>query len=544
MCAHRLRAPASIPAWVLALLACTCVAACHAPLTQTIVVVESDLGSELASVRLELPELARSATVEASLPFSFGVRAPSDAASTTRLVVTGLRADGSTIVASTADVPFVRGETWRVVVRLERACVGVAGCAETCRAGVCTSASIPEGDRSRTTPGQELRELPPFPSVDAGAADAASACAPACAAGETCVEGACRCGGATCGADEICEGGGCVWFPRSCRASGRGRGCDVTSIAGGTIQLGDPDAWSDDATGAFPEQPNITVSSFRMDAYEVTVARFRAFWDAGHPVPAAAIAYPDGSTLSASRVEEPLVPGEEPISQGCPWTAAPGAHELHPISCLTRETMIAFCAFDGGAIAHGGRVGAGSARDERPNLPVGRRDADRQHRRDVRSRAGLRLRGRGRPAHASRRLVRGDLGALRSRRQRVRGRRRRLRGLRRGRQRRLLGHDRAGRIRSVTRTRRARPCEAAPRARRRTSSAAGRAARCTSRPPSTAAASAACTATEIEPSRGERDRTVSRRARSNRLAASEIEPSRGERDRTLSRRLESHLRCA
>jgi sulfatase modifying factor 1 len=350
MCAHPLRAPASIPAWVLALLACTCVAACHAPLTQTIVVVESDLGSELASVRLELPELARSATVEASLPFSFGVRAPSDAASTTRLVVTGLRADGSTIVASTADVPFVRGETWRVVVRLERACVGVAGCAETCRAGVCTSASIPEGDRSRTTPGQELRELPPFPSVDAGAADAASACAPACAAGETCVEGACRCGGATCGADEICEGGGCVWFPRSCRASGRGRGCDVTSIAGGTIQLGDPDAWSDDATGAFPEQPNITVSSFRMDAYEVTVARFRAFWDAGHPVPAAAIAYPDGSTLSASRVEEPLVPGEEPISQSCPWTAAPGAHELHPISCLTRETMIAFCAFDGGRL--------------------------------------------------------------------------------------------------------------------------------------------------------------------------------------------------
>jgi formylglycine-generating enzyme required for sulfatase activity len=350
MCAHRPRAPLSVAARVLVLLASFVVAACHAPLTQTIVVVESDLGSELADVRLELPELARSETVEAGLPFSFGVRAPSEAASTTGLVVTGLRADGSTIVTSTADVPFVRGETWRVVVRLERACVGVAGCAETCRGGACAGASIPEGDRARTTPGEELRALPPFPTVDAGAPDAATSCAPACAAGEACVEGVCRCGSATCGPDQICEGGGCAWFPRSCRASGRGRGCDVIDVAGGTIQLGDPDAWSDDATGAFPEQPGITVSSFRMDAYEVTVARFRAFWDAGHPVPTAAVTYRDGSTLSASRVEEPLVPSAEPISASCPWTPAPGSHELHPISCLTRDAMIAFCAFDGGRL--------------------------------------------------------------------------------------------------------------------------------------------------------------------------------------------------
>ena len=333
---------------LLSLLACLC-ASCHAPLTQTVVVVESDL-AELERVRLELPALSRTETVALPVPFSFGVRAPTDATASTRLVVSALDASDRVVVSSTVEVPFVRGETWRVVVRLERACVGVSGCAETCRAGACASAAIPESDRSRTSPGDELLELPPFPRVDAGGPDAATSCSTACAAGETCVEGVCRCGAGTCASDEICEASSCVWFPRSCRERGRGRGCDVIDVTAATIQLGDPDAYAEGQTGAFPEQPGITVSAFRMDAYEVTVARFRAFWEAGHPTPAAAIVYPDGSTLSASRVEEPLVPSAEPFTESCPWTATAGEHELHPISCLTRDAMIAFCAWDGGRL--------------------------------------------------------------------------------------------------------------------------------------------------------------------------------------------------
>ena len=52
---------------------------------------------------------------------------------------------------------------------------------------------------------------------------------------------------------------------------------------------------------AAPVQTAITVSAFAMDAYEVTVGRFRRYWDAGMPGPQGPIMYPRGP-LGASAV--------------------------------------------------------------------------------------------------------------------------------------------------------------------------------------------------------------------------------------------------
>ncbi|MFO0714883.1 MAG: SUMF1/EgtB/PvdO family nonheme iron enzyme [Sandaracinus sp.] len=346
-----MRVSRSVLALCAAALASALLASCHGPLTQTLVVVESDLGPELARVRLESADQTRTLDVGAgatALPFSFGVSPRDEAASPVRVTVTALASDGTTLVRALADVPFVRGETWRVIVRLERACETVfASCGEgqTCRAGACAPSAVPEADRAPTTPGSELSSLP-----DAGAPDAAPSCTPACAAGERCVDGACVCGSTSCGAHEICDTSACVWFPQSCRERGRGTGCEVVPVAGATLQLGDPDAYCDDATGAFPEQPAITVSAFRMDAYEVTVERFRRFWDAGHPVPSAPTTYPDGSTITVASVQAPVAHGDADDPGFCTWTPEPRTLELHPITCVPFETALAFCAWDGGRL--------------------------------------------------------------------------------------------------------------------------------------------------------------------------------------------------
>ncbi len=98
-----------------------------------------------------------------------------------------------------------------------------------------------------------------------------------------------------------------------------------------------------------------TVHPFRLDAYEVTVSRFRSFvanyskpavgagknpnnpadpgWDPTWPLPA------DATALSAAVT--------------CPngtWTAMSGPHELEPIVCVDWYTAFAFCVWDGGRL--------------------------------------------------------------------------------------------------------------------------------------------------------------------------------------------------
>ncbi len=120
-------------------------------------------------------------------------------------------------------------------------------------------------------------------------------------------------------------------------------GCGLVEVAGGAFQMGDTMALF-----SAPVLTSVRVSgAMRVDAYEVTVARFRRFWAAGHPVPRDAIRYP--STMLPAPVAAPEPETTASQSQ-CNWTATPGSRESHPINCLEWQTAQSFCAWDGGRL--------------------------------------------------------------------------------------------------------------------------------------------------------------------------------------------------
>ncbi len=149
-----------------------------------------------------------------------------------------------------------------------------------------------------------------------------------------------RCGMA-CGSSSLCVAGACVG-QRSC-PSGPELGCGLVSVAGGTYPFGTRSAQGSDGP------ITVTVSALLVDTHEVTVARFRRFWDAGHPVPTSAIRYPGGGSRTVAAVIEPI----EAITTGgrtCTWSAMPTGAESLPINCVNWETAMAFCAWDGGRL--------------------------------------------------------------------------------------------------------------------------------------------------------------------------------------------------
>ena len=149
-----------------------------------------------------------------------------------------------------------------------------------------------------------------------------------------------RCGMA-CGASSLCVAGACVG-QRSC-PSGPELGCGLVSVPGGTYSFGTRSAQGSDGP------ITVTVSALLVDTHEVTVARFRRFWEAGHPVPTSAIRYPGGGSRTVTVVSEP----SEAIAAGgrtCTWSAMPTGAESLPINCVTWETAMAFCTWDGGRL--------------------------------------------------------------------------------------------------------------------------------------------------------------------------------------------------
>ena len=103
-----------------------------------------------------------------------------------------------------------------------------------------------------------------------------------------------------------------------------------------------------------------TVSSFRLDTYEITVGRFRAFVDAGRGTQA--------SPPAAGAGAHPAIPGSGwdpawntnlPVDTtalrnviACndtyqTWTPTPGANEQRAMNCLTWYDAFAFCIWDG-----------------------------------------------------------------------------------------------------------------------------------------------------------------------------------------------------
>ncbi len=141
--------------------------------------------------------------------------------------------------------------------------------------------------------------------------------------------------------------------------------CDAKPIPAGTFPMGRSESGTDAcpswgsgclAIAELPEHP-ATVSSFRLDTFEVTVGRFRKFV-AGYPAnkPAAgAGAHPTvaGSGWNASwplPTDASALVAALNCEAGATWTDAAGANENKPITCIDWYTAFAFCAWDGGRL--------------------------------------------------------------------------------------------------------------------------------------------------------------------------------------------------
>ncbi|MFO0743254.1 MAG: formylglycine-generating enzyme family protein [Labilithrix sp.] len=150
---------------------------------------------------------------------------------------------------------------------------------------------------------------------------------------------------------EACVSGTCTSWP-SC-AGGLKCGASATScceskpVPGGTFER------------ANRSDESATLSPYRLDVYDVTVARFRAFVAAGGGV--ASAAPPEGAGA------HPRIPGSgwkqewnvqlsnttelfEDALRGGTYTKAPGPNDSKPMTHMTWFEAFAFCAWDGGRL--------------------------------------------------------------------------------------------------------------------------------------------------------------------------------------------------
>lgn len=202
----------------------------------------------------------------------------------------------------------------------------------------------------------EVDALPPTPDVETTPADVGLDTG-GCPTGQTMCGTACvtlatdplNCGscGTACPTRHLCNAGACTGEQRSCPPEG-GSGCGVVEITGGTFAQGD--ATLPAYTNASPVQPSITVSDFAVDAYEVTVGRFRRFWDAGHPGLTADVVYPGGIVpWIRSDYDIATEPSNIP-TLGCDWTRTVMDREFLPLVCIDVATAQCFCVWDGGRL--------------------------------------------------------------------------------------------------------------------------------------------------------------------------------------------------
>jgi formylglycine-generating enzyme required for sulfatase activity len=98
----------------------------------------------------------------------------------------------------------------------------------------------------------------------------------------------------------------------------------------------------------------VTLRAFRVDRFEVTVERFRRFWDAGHPVPSGGgVVYSASATVAipAWAVTDPRMAGDPRDATGFPDCTLYGSVPAGtPITCVNWPTAMAFCVWDGGRL--------------------------------------------------------------------------------------------------------------------------------------------------------------------------------------------------
>jgi formylglycine-generating enzyme len=168
-----------------------------------------------------------------------------------------------------------------------------------------------------------------------------------------------------------CAAGACALLAPSCTGAAGTSSCglagDESCCASLPVPGGSYNRFSD------PAYPG-TVATFRLDRYQITVGRLRAFLEAkggnpkGAPPAPGAGAHPKvansgwrasfNTRLPASWLEINDRLGAAGCAKGgdntdggaATWTAAPGPYESLPITCIDWYTLFAFCAWDGGRL--------------------------------------------------------------------------------------------------------------------------------------------------------------------------------------------------
>jgi formylglycine-generating enzyme required for sulfatase activity len=157
----------------------------------------------------------------------------------------------------------------------------------------------------------------------------------------------------------------CAALQPTCGPAGTSDCCETLPVPGGSFFRG-YDVASD---GMFTSMAYAaTISSYRLDKFEVTVGRFRQFVTAGmgtqaSPPAAGAGAHPN---LAASGWQAAWNAGLQldtsamvaAIHTSCmegsgsasfePWTDAPGPNENRPMTCMDWYEAVSFCIWDGG----------------------------------------------------------------------------------------------------------------------------------------------------------------------------------------------------
>lgn len=155
----------------------------------------------------------------------------------------------------------------------------------------------------------------------------------------------------------------CLALPSTCGAMSNDSCCNSLTVPGGSY-FRSYDLAGDSISKLYGNMnAPATVSDFRLDKYEITVGRFRAFV-AGHngtqanPPTVGTGTHPKiaGSGWEASWASNLLPDTQslvaalkcEPTTKTFTWTDTPGANENRPINCITWYEAMAFCAWDGG----------------------------------------------------------------------------------------------------------------------------------------------------------------------------------------------------
>jgi formylglycine-generating enzyme len=173
------------------------------------------------------------------------------------------------------------------------------------------------------------------------------------------------------GAGAITGAGGETSLPGAGGMESGCTACDSLVVPAGTFMMGrstnGADAFTTDQIDELPEH-EVSISTFSLDRFEVTVGRFRRFVDgyeafraAGSPaagdganaaVEGAHAGYQTGWSVGLANVLDraALVALLKCDAERQTWTDAVGANEDYPINCVDWYTAFAFCIWDGGRL--------------------------------------------------------------------------------------------------------------------------------------------------------------------------------------------------